>query len=694
MTCGANPGRQTARNVSTCRATPTQWDLMSDAPTRATPLPLTRFAWPGVRPLPGWLRSLEAELLRDPRLRWAAKALLDFACGLCSVLLAIVVVQGPGLASFGAEAALLLGATTGLLIVAADAVGGRYRDMWRYTSIREAIEILVSSMLAPTALAVARALHLLELPLATLVLMGLLMVFSRITVRALRRWQVAAGKARSQQGSLRGNGVDASRRVLIAGAGEHGLSIARDLRQMATRGVELVGFLDDDPAKVGAACNGARVLGPVRDALEIAERYDVSEVIVAMPRAEPAFVRSLVHRLEAAGVQARAVRGVMRFMTGHELHRPGATTLHELLDGVPARDRAAAHGVEPATRRVLVTGGAGYIGSHLVRMLLERGYYVRILDRFDYGRVGIAALHHPRLEIIQGDICNSRDVSRAARDVYGVVALAAIVGDPACNLDPEETINLNYAATKILAETCNFYGVRRLVFASSCSVYGSNSHGWLTERSRLHPVSLYARTRVLSENILLDRRGDVEPVIVRLATVFGLSPRMRFDLVVNTLTARAVVDQRITVMGGNQWRPNVHCRDAARAFTLALEAPAADVAGETFNLGGDTENYTISQLGEMVARIVGDVEVVTQGDTPDPRDYRVSFEKIRRVLGFEPQFSVQDGIREVAAAMRADPALQRHQDPTYHNVQALKQTFSAPRRRRDDFAPARTLAQA
>ena len=647
---------------------------------------LHRLAWPVARPLADWSRSIEAELLRDPRLRWGAKAMLDFACGVVSVVLAVAMVQGSGLASWR------LGAATGLLIVAADALGGHYRDLWRYTSIHEAIEILVSSMLAPTVLAVARALDLLEMPMATVVLMGLLMVFGRITLRALRRWQVAADKARAHITPLRG-GSWAARRVLIAGAGEHGLSIARDLKQMASRGVELVGFLDDDPAKVGAACNGARVLGPIRDALEIAERHDVSEVIVAMPRAEPAFVRALVRRLEAAGVQARAVRGVMRFMTGHELHRPGATTLHELLDGVPARERTA-HGTEPATRRVLVTGGAGYIGSHLVRMLLERGYYVRILDRFDYGRVGIATLHHPRLEIVQGDICNSRDVSRAARDVYGVIALAAIVGDPACNLDPEETINLNYAATKILAETCNFYGVRRLVFASSCSVYGSNSHGWLTERSRLNPVSLYARTRVLSENILLDRRGDVEPVILRLATVFGLSPRMRYDLVVNTLTARAVADQRITVMGGNQWRPNVHCRDAARAFTLALEAPGADVAGETFNLGGDSENYTISQLGEMVARIVGDVEVVTQGDAPDPRDYRVSFEKIRRGLGFEPQFSVEDGIREVAAAMRADPALQRHQDPMYHNVQALKQTFSAPRRRRDDFAPARTLAQA
>ncbi|MDQ4080219.1 MAG: SDR family oxidoreductase, partial [Gemmatimonadota bacterium] len=277
-------------------------------------------------------------------------------------------------------------------------------------------------------------------------------------------------------------------------------------------------------------------------------------------------------------------------------------------------------------------------------------------------------------------------VSRAVRDVDGVIALAAIVGDPACNLDPEETTNLNYAATKILVETCNFYGVRRLVFASSCSVYGASDNDLLTERSRLNPVSLYARTRVLSENIIFDRRGDVEPVVLRLATVFGLSPRMRFDLVVNTLTARAVVDKRIAVFGGDQWRPNVHCRDAARAFMTAFEAPAAAVAGEIFNVGGNAQNHRIGEIADMVAQIVGDVVVEHQKEIPDPRNYRVDFGKIRQVLGFEPAFSVAEGIREVAAAVQNNPTLQHHQSPVFHNVHALKQTMIAPLRRREDLA--------
>ncbi len=207
-------------------------------------------------------------------------------------------------------------------------------------------------------------------------------------------------------------------------------------------------------------------------------------------------------------------------------------------------------------------------------------------------------------------------------------------------------------------------------------------------------MSLYARTRVLSENILFDRARGVEPVVLRLSTVFGLSPRMRFDLVVNTLTVRAVVDGKIGIFGGNQWRPNVHCRDAARAFIAALEAPAERVAGEIFNVGGDALNHTIAALGDLVAETVGGVEVVHQQDATDPRDYRVSFEKIRRVLAFEPEVTVAAGIREVAAAVRSDPALRKYQNPVYHNVQALKRSFDMPRRRREDWTLAREPAHA
>ena len=630
---------------------------------------------PRFRGVAEWGRIVEGRYFTDPTGRRAAKAVVDWACGALSVVVAIALSEG--MAWFGVSATIYLALAVGCFVVVAEALVGSYRSMWRYMSFHEAAALTTCSVLLLATLLTARWVWQVPLALSTVLLMVLLTLFSCIGVRALRRWQVGEVKRRaSRRQTLHPTAAarwvaHSTHRILIAGAGEHGLSISRDLAQSGARGVELVGFVDDDPAKVGAFLNALPVLGRLSDVLAVAERHRVTEVVVAMPFSDPAVVRSLVRRVEDSGIRARAVRGVDRFVMGQDPNRPGAATLHELLDsaGLKGTYPQDDHG----TRRVLITGGAGYVGAHLTRMLLDRGYHVRILDRFDYGRAGIAGLHHPRLEIVRGDICNSRDLGQAVRGVEAVAALAAIVGDPACNLDPEETINLNYTATKILVDACNLYGVRRLVFASSCSVYGAGGQALLTERSRLNPVSLYARTRVLSENIMFDRRGEVEPVALRLATVFGLSPRMRFDLVVNTLTAHAVVDGRIAIFGGNQWRPNVHCRDAARAFAIALQAPAAAVAGEIFNVGGDRLNHRIQDLGTMVAQIVGDVAVDASADVADPRDYRVSFQKIRRLLGFEPEFSVADGIREVAEAVRSDSALRRYRDAGYHNVQALRQ---------------------
>ncbi len=613
-------------------------------------------------------------VLRSRRVRSVVKVLADAFGATLAVLVAVAMGGGPyGSAPITSVAGLIAGVVVVTLI--GIAMSNSYRSVWHFTGAGEAARIVAAGALLMGVLFWWRASGLVRLPVVTAVQIPLFTVLFCVGMRIVRRWQVEERKRRQANLVIMPRQAGPYR-VLIAGAGLSGAQLSRDILLTARRDVTLVGFLDDDPSKRGAIVHGAQVLGPLTELRQVVEAHRVDELLVAMPSAPGEMLRTLIREAEDLGIRVRAVPGVHQLVRGTDLHRPGSATLQELVNsGAPAKPRP----VGEDGRTVLVTGGAGFIGSHLVRLLLERGYRVRVLDNFAYGTAGLTDVReHPRLEILNGDICDMKAVARGVRDVHGVVALAAIVGDPACNLDPEETINLNYQATKMLKEACTFYGVRRLVFASSCSVYGANSNGILTERSRLHPVSLYARTRILSESILFDRHGDVEPVVLRLATVFGASPRMRFDLVVNTLTARALIDGRITIFGGNQWRPHVHCRDAARAFVQALEADADAVAGEVFNVGASDLNMRILDLGRLVAANVGrGVEVVMGDNAQDPRDYRVGFDKIRAVLGFVPAQTLEGGIREIADAIRASRALQSYQDPIYHNVQALSQRMRA-----------------
>jgi nucleoside-diphosphate-sugar epimerase len=617
-------------------------------------------------------------LTRDPAVRRTIKIAVDFSCGVLAVLLGFAVQGGRG--SPNALQIILTSALAGAIVAAVNAIGISYRTTWRYVGVKEPLVFMGCSAAVFLTLGALAIGGIVPIEMASVLVASVLAQVFCSSARTARRWRLSLLRRRRRETSPATDGPFGDRhRVLIVGAGQVGFEVGQQLRDRRLGHVELIGFLDDDRTKLGTLMDGVPVLGTVEQMLSIAERQNATEVIIAMPSAPSEFVRALVRRAEDIGLRARAVGDVGRLLTNGDNHRPGTINLRELSTETvvdwPAEIRPSTRGA----RRVLVTGGAGFIGSHLTRMLLDRSYNVRVLDNFTYGYAGLSAIrNHPRLEIVTGDICNLRDVSRAMRDVDGVIGLAAIVGDPACNLDPEETINLNYAATKILAECADFYRVQRLVFASSCSVYGASlkEDDLLNERSRLNPVSLYARTRVLSENIIFDRCGDTEPVVLRLATVFGLSPRMRFDLVVNTLTARAVVDRTIAIFGGRQWRPNVHCRDAARAFLAALEAPGDKVAGEVFNVGGDENNHRISEIGDIVASVVGEVAVSLQNEIPDPRDYRVSFEKIRRVLNFVPEYAVRDGVREVASAMRADLNLRTHMDPMFHNVQALRQAMA------------------
>jgi nucleoside-diphosphate-sugar epimerase len=322
-------------------------------------------------------------------------------------------------------------------------------------------------------------------------------------------------------------------------------------------------------------------------------------------------------------------------------------------------------------QRVLVIGGAGYIGSALLPYLLDKGYKVRLLDMLLYGTEPIEEfLNHPNLEVMQADFRLIDKVVEAIREVDAVVHLGGIVGDPACALDEELTVEINLMATRMIAEVAKGSGVGLFIFASTCSVYGASDQQ-LDERSELNPVSLYARSKIASEKVLLKMTSETfTPVILRFSTIYGLSGRTRFDLVINLLTAKALVDGEITIYGGDQWRPFLHVDDAARAIMLILDSPHDLVRNQVFNVGSNEQNYTIRQIGELIHQQIPQASIVNQSEVSDQRNYWVNFNKISGSLNFKPQWNVDDGVKQVIQALESGKVID-YQNAKYSNVKFL-----------------------
>ncbi len=303
--------------------------------------------------------------------------------------------------------------------------------------------------------------------------------------------------------------------------------------------------------------------------------------------------------------------------------------------------------------KVLVTGGAGYIGSALVRILLAGGHRVRVLDSLLHGGDALLGVWaDPSFEFVRGDICDWKNLKPVLAGVDAVIHLAAIVGDPACARNPELAKAVNRESSLALIEESQRSGVKRFIFASTCSNYGkmNDSNQYVDEDSELRPVSLYAETKVEVEKALLSsgQSGDWCPTPLRLATVFGVSSRMRFDLTVNEFTMEMMTKKHLTVYGEQFWRPYVHVRDAARAMQLVLNSSADKVAGRVFNVGSTGQNFQKQQLVEMICPYAPDAVVEFVHKTEDPRDYRVSFSRISDQLGFKISRTVAQGIEEVA----------------------------------------------
>lgn len=324
------------------------------------------------------------------------------------------------------------------------------------------------------------------------------------------------------------------------------------------------------------------------------------------------------------------------------------------------------------SKKILVTGGAGYIGSVLTRQLLEKGYHVRVLDSLMYGGEPIIDMfNYPNFEFVKGDVRNRADVEKALEGIECVAHLAAIVGDPACAVDPELSRSINLEGSKLLYNVANEKGAKKFVFASTCSNYGKmdDPDAYVTEESKLAPVSLYAETKVATEQYLMSQsKGNhCKPTCLRFSTVYGLSLRPRFDLTVNEFTKELALGRELVVFGEQFWRPYCHVYDLARSVVTVIEASEDKVAFDVFNVGDTSENYQKQMIVEEIKKQIPTANVKYVSKNEDPRDYRVNFSKIKEQLGFKLMFTVPDGIAQIKEVLEAGFIL-NPDDKKYKNV--------------------------
>ncbi len=464
---------------------------------------------------------------------------------------------------------------------------------------------------------------------------------------------------------------------LLVGEGE---SINETMRRIDQNGLGIVFIISPEKMLLGTVTDGdirkalrrgVDVNSAVkdimnRDPITLPEGFSGQEFREAISKRS--FARHYSLKIPVLDAERRVVNLIFYSMGEESYH---------LLNSAESAD-SGSENVQSSFRdikKVLLVGGAGYLGSVLCRKLLQTGFAVRVLDLLLFGEEPLLELlNNPGFELMHGDLRNITTISRALEGVDAVIHLAAIVGDPAGNSQPLHTIETNYLATMTLAQACRYHQINRFIFASTCSVYGTGDYGveggaLLDESSPLRPVSLYARSKIDSEKGILSlAEGNFAPTIMRMGTLYGLSPRMRFDLVVNTFAMMAATEGKINIFGGEQWRPLLHVEDAAEAYLKCLKAPIDKVKGQVFNVGSEEQNYQISRLGSIVKGTLPETEmIVVPQEKPDLRDYKVSFRKVRETLGFSAARSVEQSVLEISQAIRSG-RITDVKDARYYNA--------------------------
>lgn len=330
--------------------------------------------------------------------------------------------------------------------------------------------------------------------------------------------------------------------------------------------------------------------------------------------------------------------------------------------------------------RVLVTGGAGYLGSVLVPMLLEEGYFVHVLDRFYFGCSSLLNVEsHPRLKLTNVDIFHHENIPCLFDGVKAVIHLASISNDPSGDLDPNLTIQTNFLATMSLARRAKSEKVKQFIFASSCSVYGASGDTFLDEESPVGPVTLYALSKLQCENELFPMADENFIVsILRFATHFGYSARMRFDLAVNVMTKRALQGKSIIINGdGKQYRPFLHVKDAARAIMHVIKTDSAKTNKHIFNVGDEKLNFTIRDLALRIQTYFPKVRLEWIDFNQDTRSYRVKFDRFCDACQFKTIYTIEDGLREIKEAYEND-ILRDMDNGNYYNLEVMKKVICGP----------------